>query len=362
MAVRYTASNTASGRGGSWAGRSSRDKETLARVLRMRRAVQVVSVVALLVVVVLLFLILNWYVAPTNPSERKGLVSAVALPAALALGGIYFAERRAVIDREIARRHAEDGELRTYFEQMGKLLLGQDTPKGTRLRETGADSDIRYLARAWTTSTLEKLTGENRKRRLLRFLYESHLIDKGRPVVSLARARLQETNLEDAILTEAALSGAWLDKAKLGNAKLMGADLSKADLSRANLSKANLGGGKMEDSLGGGKVKVNLLKGADLSSANLTNANLSGACLGSVDVDGTYLPGANLSNATVDDAQLAQCKTLEGATMPNGQKYEDWLKDKESRGEHLTDRQKACLESLKDEEGRGEDGENRHPS
>lgn len=28
-----------------------------------------------------------------------------------------------------------------------------------------------------------------------------------------------------------------------------------------------------------------------------------------------------------------QAKTLEGATMPNGLKYEAWLKDREGRGE-----------------------------
>ena len=27
-----------------------------------------------------------------------------------------------------------------------------------------------------------------------------------------------------------------------------------------------------------------------------------------------------------------QAKSLEGATMPNGQKYEDWLKDKKAGG------------------------------
>jgi hypothetical protein len=36
-----------------------------------------------------------------------------------------------------------------------------------------------------------------------------------------------------------------------------------------------------------------------------------------------------------------QAKSLEGATMPNGQKYEDWLKDKQ---------------------GSGKDGENNFPS
>ena len=68
------------------------------------------------------------------------------------------------------------------------------------------------------------------------------------------------------------------------------------------------------------------LKNADLSGANLEGANLSNA----------YLSGANLKGAKVTNEQLDQAFTLEGATMPDGQKYEDWLKSK----------------------GRGEDGEN----
>ncbi len=50
------------------------------------------------------------------------------------------------------------------------------------------------------------------------------------------------------------------------------------------------------------------------------------------------LRGANLSEALgITNEELEQqAASLEGATMPNGQKYEDWLKSK----------------------GRGEDGEN----
>jgi hypothetical protein len=51
------------------------------------------------------------------------------------------------------------------------------------------------------------------------------------------------------------------------------------------------------------------------------------------------LSGADLTNALVTEEQLYQAKSLEGATMPNGQKYEEWLKSK----------------------GRGQDGENSVP-
>jgi hypothetical protein len=35
------------------------------------------------------------------------------------------------------------------------------------------------------------------------------------------------------------------------------------------------------------------------------------------------------------EKQLSQAAYLDDATMPNGQKYEDWLKDKEGSGKDL---------------------------
>jgi uncharacterized protein YjbI with pentapeptide repeats len=62
--------------------------------------------------------------------------------------------------------------------------------------------------------------------------------------------------------------------------------------------------------------------------------------LSGADVSGADFSGTNLRNAKVTNEQLATCKSLEGATMPNGEKYEDWLKS----------------------QGRREDGENSGPS
>src|SRR5215208_7788629 len=89
-----------------------------------RRAVRVVGVVALLVVVVvLLFLILNWYVAPTKPSERKDLVLALAqiLGGTALLSGLYFTWRTLRVNRE--------GQITERFtraiDQLGKVEDGK---------------------------------------------------------------------------------------------------------------------------------------------------------------------------------------------------------------------------------------------
>jgi uncharacterized protein YjbI with pentapeptide repeats len=72
---------------------------------------------------------------------------------------------------------------------------------------------------------------------------------------------------------------------------------------------------------------------ANLSGADLWDADLSGANLWNADLSGADLSDANLRGARgLTDEQITAAESLEGATMPNGQKYEDWLKSK-SRGE-----------------------------
>ena len=147
----------------------------------------------------------------------------------------------------------------------------------------------------------------------------------------LVGADLRGANLERADLGEADLQAAKLGLLSLStglvpgvqtkgtfpglqtdllNADLRGANLERADLSYANLLSANLGIASLryailsDSFLGGAK-----LVGADLTGADLTKAILSGA-----DLTGAVLRGASGTTS----AQLAQAKSLKGATMPDG--------------------------------------------
>jgi uncharacterized protein YjbI with pentapeptide repeats len=113
------------------------------------------------------------------------------------------------------------------------------------------------------------------------------LISKSSPVV----------NLEDADLSRARLYKTSLRDVDLSNADLSSADLQNADLSGAVLRGANLGHQPWD---------TDLLSGADLSGAILAGAT-------------------GITNEELEQ----QAASLKGATMPNGQKHEDWLKDKE---------------------------------
>jgi hypothetical protein len=67
------------------------------------------------------------------------------------------------------------------------------------------------------------------------------------------------------------------------------------------------------------------LQQADLHGADLGEANLGGANMRDANLRDAYLAGAT---GMTNEELGRQASSLEGATMPNGQKYEDWLKSK----------------------------------
>jgi hypothetical protein len=117
----------------------------------------------------------------------------------------------------------------------------------------------------------------------------------------------------------------------LHEAKLQGADLSRANFQGANLRDANL----RKAILLSTKLQGALLQQADLRQAYLQGAKLRQANLEEANLEEANLEEANLQDAKVTDEQLASTVSLQGAIMPNGQKYEDWLKDKEGSGKDV---------------------------
>jgi uncharacterized protein YjbI with pentapeptide repeats len=278
------------------------------------------------------------------------------VPVVLALGGYLFTrsenrrtqvitEQRAETDRYIADQGRQDDTLQAYLDDMSELL------KDKELHDARPGDKLSVVARARTLPVMRGFdTG--RKRIVVQFLYEAGLIDRDRRVINLDRVDLLEAGLNDLYLKDADLSGAFFYRAYLRESTLVRANLSNALLDHADLRHTDL-------------------SGADLSGADLSEANLSAAVLRSASLRGSYLAGAILHPAALDtpsdpssveaflyreyqsdadlrDAdlsgaditgalvtkdQLAHCKSLKGATMPDGQKYEDWLKDKEGRGE-----------------------------
>jgi uncharacterized protein YjbI with pentapeptide repeats len=298
-------------------------------------------------------------------------------------------DRRAKAERELAEQRAQDEALQAYLSQMGSLLLEED------LRDSD-EYEVRNLARARTLTVLERLD-PSRKEKVMLFLIETNLVQRtgdlkagGGPIlgldgadlskvtlsslplsgahlegVNLEGADLAYVRLEDADLSAAQLSNADLHSANLEGADLAYADLEGADLHEANLKNVRLTSAKLDDAnlmstnLAGVDFSDDLnlvnavLPYANLSDTDLSEADLEGANLASADLEGANLPWANLSDTDLRGAdlsgatgwtegQLTAAKSLEGATMPDGQilksdfnpgpTLEEWLKSK-GRGE-----------------------------
>jgi uncharacterized protein YjbI with pentapeptide repeats len=256
------------------------------------------------------------------------------IPAVIAGGGLWFnrqqRERELEIARErreqevgIAERRAQDEALQAYLDQIGQLLLDKEWP----LRQSKEDDEVRTLARARTLTILARLDGD-RKARVVQFLYESGLLNEDRIV------DLDTADLSGARLTAARLSGANLSGSNLREASLSRADLKSAILRNANLIEADLSGARLykADLIGAKLNRSNLygafLREADLVDAKLNGSNLRGAILTGAHFTSANFEGVDLSVALVTTEQVQNAKSLEGATIPNGQKYEHWIKDR----------------------------------
>jgi len=250
------------------------------------------------------------------------LLSALAIPIVLAGAGFWFSAQQDSRQKAIEDQRAQDVALQAYLDQMGALMLEE------HLLDSEENSEVRTLARAKTLTVLGRLD-PNRKRSAVQFLYESSVIDKAHPVVDLSNADLRSVDLRLKDLTDADLSEVDLREADLRDADLSGGNLTEAKLTDADLSGATL----TESILSGANLSAADLDNAALTKANLTYAalehtDLSGADLRGADLSGTGLIEANLRYADLTGAQgvskgslKAQYVKLEGATMPNGQKY-----------------------------------------
>jgi hypothetical protein len=228
------------------------------------------------------------------------------VPIVLALGGYFLNSSQTRATQAAAERRAQDDALQAYLDQMSAMLIPKkDQPS---LSDEHPPDSLKAVARARTLTMLPRLKPDH-KARVVQFLYESGLIAKGRPILDLRGANL---------------IGANLSEDSLGWVRISSSALSRTNLSEADLSSANLSGVRLFDAnlIGADLIGADL-SGADLSSANLSGANLSGA-----------------KGWTEEQLAAAQSLTT-STTMPDGQliggiledTLEDWLKDREGRGE-----------------------------
>jgi tetrahydromethanopterin S-methyltransferase subunit F len=264
-----------------------------------RRTARVLGVVVLFAVVVALLLVfLNWYVAPTKPTEKKDLVLALAqiLAGTALLSGLYFTWRTLQVNRE--------GQITERFtraiDQLGATgISGEKRMRQLEIRLGGIYALEQIAAEAsdkYHWPIMEILTAYVREvaprkpetmgeedvhphidiQAILTVIgRRTRYFEHGEPEPLDPRdtdlrcsSALREGHLEGAHLMGANLKGANLRGAILAKAKLMGAILRGADLWKGDLSEARL-------------------TVADLSEANLKGANLERTDLLPAQLEGT---------------------------------------------------------------------------
>jgi uncharacterized protein YjbI with pentapeptide repeats len=285
------------------------------------------------------------YINPKNATGRKDAVQVYALivagvvaaiTAAVGLLNLRLTRKNLELQRELEEQRGQGTALQAYYEQIGKLLTEYEIHDPEK-------EQIRQLARGQTLTVLQDLDA-GRKRSLLAFLHGAGLIERKNPAVELTDADLRGADLQEADLQEANFQGARLLGANLQNvsyrrANFRGAYLQGAILQGAWVRETRLLGsstlGLIFSTLGlirTGRVDLRgaHLQNADLLGANLQNARLEGASLLGADFGGADLSEANLRKAiAATPQQLYRAESLEGATMPDGRRPEDWVKDKE---------------------------------
>jgi uncharacterized protein YjbI with pentapeptide repeats len=272
-------------------------------------------------------------------------------------------EARRKHELEVESQRAQDEALQAYLDQMSQLLTDEKRP----LHRAQQGDSLSTVARARTLTVLSRLDG-GRKGTVVRFLYESRLIVGDQPILSLQGAdlqrvvleatRLSKVNLKGAILSYGSFTGIDLSKALLTGARLnhtdfVGVNLSGAILRHANLSQATLRSWVTAySSLLGSLAPEMPVRSCSLAPEMPVRSHEYGWYSGRTRLKWvdefiivfTTLSGADLSEADLRGADLRgasgftnellqhQASMLRGATMPDGQKYEDWLFKSKRRG------------------------------
>jgi hypothetical protein len=285
---------------------------------------------------VLLVILLWLFVQPSTPTEKKDFVQAVGvLLAALAgFGGLYFTWQGQKLTRENTERQLEQArestrdqleQARESQEKTQRLTeQGQITERFTRaidqLGATYDDGTPRIEIRLGGIYALERIAGDSPKRDystvmevLTAYVRENTHQGPGpsKGASEAASTSNEATAKEDEGSNQPAPPEprrptadiqAILDV--LGRAQ---AHVPEEHRTRLDLHEAILGGAD--------------LRGADLRGANLYKADLRLADLWEANLHEAHLWEANLQEANLQKANLQK------AVMPDGQMYEDWIKD-----------------------------------
>jgi uncharacterized protein YjbI with pentapeptide repeats len=218
-----------------------------------------------------------------------------------------IATERATTERMIAADRQWQVTLETYIDRMTDLLINQSLRSSQK-------AEVRTIARTLTLAVLRSLDPV-RKGQVVRFLYESDLLNRSNPIINMEGADLEDVDLRGAKLSEVNLGHVRLNNADLADADLSQADLRSAKLVRVNLRNATLSTAILTDAdLSEADLYRAGLEEADLSAANLTESCLVGAYFRRAKMKEATLCGVEAVSSSFYEADLTQAN-LDGANL-----------------------------------------------
>ena len=237
------------------------------------------------------------------------------IPLALAFIAILFNRSERKNEQRITSDNQQETVLQEYIKEMSVFLIERN------LRKSDWDAEVRKIARERTLKVLPRLDGK-RKRKVLLFLYDADLIDKGSQIIDVTDADFSVADLSEISLYQPKWVRRSSDEREVGtmaSADLSGVNLQNANLNGALLFRAKLGI-EVEDldaysienevawvnkrTITANLSKAKLVK-ADLSNAVLCGVDFQGADLSEANLDGANLISANLSGANLHAANLS---------------------------------------------------------
>ncbi len=303
--------------------------------LREGIAARVLGPVAVIaIVVVLLLLLLDWYIAPEKPGERKDLVLAAAqvLGGTALLLGLYFTWRTLQTNRA--------GQITERFTRAIDQLGAPDGDGNKRLEvRLGGIYALERIARDSEEDhapIMEILTAYVREhapwppKGLLDKPYWNPKLAYGSEVPeshrSSERKALKKSPSRDDPDVRAVLTVLRRRSRYLGNGEAEPLDLHRTNLRGANLRGAHLeGAGLWSTNLMSANLREAHLEGANLAGSSFLIANLYRNHLAGANLSGTYIRGMDLSKALgLTQEQIDQANGDQGTHLPQGLNRPAW--------------------------------------
>jgi uncharacterized protein YjbI with pentapeptide repeats len=189
-----------------------------------------------------------------------------------------FVQQQRATTTSIAAQQQQDALLANYQDQIADMMLHDNLLKAQTI------SLVSQVAQVRTLSVFRQANPAS-KALLMRFLYDTNLINNDFHIISMRGVDVTNAHLQNLDLRDTYLSGV----------NLRGSDMRSINLSFATLLFADLSGTN--------------LHGADLHATDMHNVDLAGA----------DLSDANLKDSVgLTNDQLAKAKSLAGAIMPDG--------------------------------------------